>query len=128
MWDTEVGASVSPTPMNSNFTEAVSADTTAQPAPVKRLKRGDVREDGMVFWEYGARAKNGEYWVTPEYFKDRRANTKVRSKAYNSNYRKVKKDFLRASKSAYYLRTKARWAEYNKRYREKNTLKTHYTA
>jgi len=32
----------------------------------KRHKQGDIREDGMVFWQYKPAAKNGEYWVTKE--------------------------------------------------------------
>lgn len=68
MWDTEVVASVSPTPMNADFTEAVKADTTAQTTVVKRLRRGDIREDGKIFWAYGKRYTNGEWWKTPEQF------------------------------------------------------------
>ena len=34
----------------------------------KRFKRGDIREDGKVFWQYLKRALNGEYWVSPERF------------------------------------------------------------
>ena len=30
------------------------------------LKRGDVREDGMVFWTYHITAKDFESWITPE--------------------------------------------------------------
>ena len=59
--------------MNADFTEAVEADTTAQEPVVKRHKRGDVREDGMVFVQYRARAKNGEYWITPEKYAADRA-------------------------------------------------------
>ena len=33
---------------------------------MKKFKRGDVREDGMVFWQY--HNKGGEYWVTPDKF------------------------------------------------------------
>ena len=34
----------------------------------ERLKRGTLREDGMVFWGYEKGYKNGERWVTPERF------------------------------------------------------------
>ncbi len=34
----------------------------------KRFKRGDVREDGKIFWQYLKRVLNGEYWVSPERF------------------------------------------------------------
>lgn len=35
-----------------------------------RHKRGDVREDGMVFWEHSKTCKNGERWVTSLQFVD----------------------------------------------------------
>jgi len=64
--------------MKANFTEAVEADTTAQESTVKRLRRGDVREDGMVFWQHLAKAKGGEYWVTPEKFATKRTTEKAK--------------------------------------------------
>lgn len=36
------------------------------PKHLRTLKRGDVREDGMVFWRYSPTYKNGEQWITPE--------------------------------------------------------------
>lgn len=38
----------------------------------KRLKRGDVREDGKVFWLYDKSIKSGEWWATPERFAELR--------------------------------------------------------
>ena len=32
----------------------------------KKHKRGDVRDDGMVFWCYSKKCINGEYWINPE--------------------------------------------------------------
>lgn len=29
-------------------------------------KRGDIRADGKVFWEYTKKTKSGEYWITAE--------------------------------------------------------------
>ena len=34
----------------------------------QRLRRGDLREDGMVFRNYRPASPNGEYWVTPDLF------------------------------------------------------------
>ncbi len=34
----------------------------------KKRKRGDVGENGMVFYRYQASSKNGEYWMTPEQY------------------------------------------------------------
>lgn len=55
-----------------------------------RLKRGDAREDGMVFWAYGKGYPNGEYWVTPEKFAEIREASNVRRRnryANDSEYR-----------------------------------------
>lgn len=37
-----------------------------------KLRRGDTREDGMVFWCYAKSCKDGERWLTPEQFESRR--------------------------------------------------------
>ena len=63
--------------METNSTQAVKADTTAQENPVKRLRKGDVREDGRVFWQYGPNYANGEYWVAPEEFAASKATEKA---------------------------------------------------
>ena len=34
----------------------------------KRLRHGDVREDGFVFWGYRSTCRNSEYWVSREGF------------------------------------------------------------
>ena len=36
---------------------------------MKKFKRGDVREDGMVFWAYAKGCKNNEFWKLPDVFK-----------------------------------------------------------
>ena len=38
------------------------------PKHLRNLKRGDVREDGMVFWRYNKQCPNGEAWATKESF------------------------------------------------------------
>jgi len=38
----------------------------------ERYKRGDTREDGMVFWAYAANCATGEYWITPEKLLEKR--------------------------------------------------------
>jgi hypothetical protein len=35
---------------------------------VVKLKRGDKRSDGMVFWAYEKKRPNGERWITQERF------------------------------------------------------------
>ena len=45
-------------------------------------KRGDVREDGMVFWAYAASAVGGEVWVSPEKAIEHRAKNRERMLTY----------------------------------------------
>lgn len=54
--------------MEQDSTQAVKAETTAQEPVVKRLRRGEVKEDGMVFWRYHPDFIGGECWKTPEQF------------------------------------------------------------
>ena len=35
---------------------------------MKKFKKGEVREDGKVFWQYLARLKSGEVWITKEQY------------------------------------------------------------
>mgnify|MGYP001132378696 CR=1 FL=1 len=50
------------------------------PKEERTLKRGDIREDGMVFFGYKAGSKNGEHWVTrdrlEEFNRSRRTDPK----------------------------------------------------
>jgi hypothetical protein len=46
--------------------------------PERRLKRGDVREDGKVFWAYDRSVKSGEHWTSPEKFAEMRAKLAAR--------------------------------------------------
>lgn len=50
---------------------------------VKKHKRGDVREDGWVFWDYRKIAKNGEYWLPSEKFEELKRRAHER---YKKNY------------------------------------------
>jgi len=45
------------------------------PKEQRTLKRGDARGDGMIFWQYSSTYKNGEMWVTPAKFKERKLTT-----------------------------------------------------
>ena len=67
--------------MEQDSTQAVSADTTAQENAVKRLRRGDVRDDGKIFWGCGPSYPNGEYWATPEEFAAKKAKEKEKRAA-----------------------------------------------
>jgi len=47
----------------------------------KRFKHGDVNpENGLVFWSYEKRCKNGERWVTKEKFENSRDAANARAK------------------------------------------------
>lgn len=76
----------------------------------KKLKRGDIREDGKVFWGYRKASKNGEYWTSPERFADmdrkltspefrkqRNENqrNRYRERAQDPEYQKRKADYGR---------------------------------
>jgi hypothetical protein len=50
----------------------------------KKYKRGDVREDGMVFRNYTCRGE--EWWVTPEAFAEFKEADKQRSQAYRERH------------------------------------------
>lgn len=71
--------------MDTYSTQAVSADTTLNPTPVKRWKRGDVREDGMVFWKYAKSCVCGARWVTPERLIELRAQGNADQKRRYAN-------------------------------------------
>ena len=55
-----------------------------------RHKRGDVREDGMIFVQYNRECHNGEYWVTPTQFKK---NNKHRERARRRVIKERQKTF-----------------------------------
>ena len=63
-----------------------------------RLKRGDTREDGMVFWGYAKSVKNGEWWVSPEKFAEKRENEAARKRdryANDPEYREKQLAYIR---------------------------------
>ena len=42
------------------------------PKHLRTLKRGDVREDGMIFWAYSRCCNNGENWLEAGHYEERR--------------------------------------------------------
>lgn len=68
----------------------------------KRFKRGDVREDGMIFWEYKTKRNNKEYWVSENKFNEMRSKNLLSGEKYrNSNierYRSLKRAQYKACK------------------------------
>jgi len=69
------------------FKEMVDAPCKDNRPPVhlRTLRRGDVREDGMIFWAYDACSHKGEHWVTPEKFKAKAQVTIDNQRKYNKH-------------------------------------------
>ena len=57
--------------------EKRAASSLKRTAEGRVAHRGDVREDGKVFWTYGLGYANGEYWMTPERFAAERAKERA---------------------------------------------------
>lgn len=75
----------------------------------KRHRRGDVREDGMVFRSYAKRYLNGEYWMTRETFekqkirdKERRERDKEKTRLKFAEYYHKNKEAIAAKKKQQY--------------------------
>lgn len=58
-------------------------------------KRGDIREDGMIFWAYKKSCKNGENWITHDEFLHKR---NVQKKCNNKWYLSDKEENLKKAK------------------------------
>jgi hypothetical protein len=55
------------------------------PKHLRTLKRGDVREDGMIFFRYNPTGINGEQWVTKEDFESRKEKVNKATRKYYTN-------------------------------------------
>lgn len=56
---------------------------------LNKLKRGQVREDGMIFWGYGKNYKNNEYWLSSEQFEELSLKMRQKRKEYYLNNKKT---------------------------------------
>ena len=94
-------------------------------AQERKHKRGDTREDGMVFW---ARCRGKEYWYTPEVFVKRREERNKKQKDYvarnkepvavlQKKYYEANKEELTSKAKRYRKNNKGRIASYLKQYR-----------
>lgn len=54
-----------------NHTESATSIVDTSTPTIKRFRRGDVREDGRIFW--GNSKREGERWYTPDQFHRRKA-------------------------------------------------------
>lgn len=62
----------------------------------KKYKRGDVRDDGMVFWQYSSTYANGERWVTVGNFAEIK---KDHSKKHKEHLNKRRQKFKAITKT-----------------------------
>ena len=105
--------------METNSTQAVEADTTLNATPVKRWKRGDVREDGMVFWAYDKTYKSGEVWFTAGKVAAKRAkDLAAHKRSYAKNPEKV-----RASRKHSYAKNPEKQKQASAAWSRKNKLR-----
>lgn len=79
------------------------------PKEERTLKRGDVREDGMVFWAYAANAKNGEHWRKPEKFQ----SALKRSSDWDKENRERRAEFTRRYRSRHKVDNRPTLSERN---------------
>jgi hypothetical protein len=86
------------------------------------IKRGTIREDGMIFWGFCGKTPNGEpfpYWIRPEIYEIEREKAKARLKA---RYASRKEEYYEKQK-AYRERNKDKVFESKRRYRAQNAEK-----
>jgi len=118
------------------------------PKEERTLKRGDTREDGMVFWGYDPSYKTGERWVTSDkismearrqYNKEWNKKNKEKRSAYKKEWNKNNKEKIAAwnennkekraayskgkNRKKYRENNKEKIAAYNKEWNEKNRAK-----
>jgi hypothetical protein len=86
------------------------------------IKRGTIREDGMIFWGYCGKSPDGQpfpYWLKPEIYEKEREKSKARLKA---RYASRKGEYYEKQK-AYREKNKEKVFELKRRYRAKNAEK-----
>jgi len=95
----------------------------------RRYKCGDIRSDGMVFVSYGPTYKNGERWVSPKKFQQR----KLTAKKWRERNRTVNAEQERERCRIYYNRNlekerhrKREYSAADRRREMKHRLKRQY--
>lgn len=66
--------------------ERMRAVDNRPPKHLRTLKRGDVREDGMVFFRYNPTGINGEQWVTKEQLESKKEKMNEHARNYRSRH------------------------------------------
>jgi len=81
-----------------------------------KLKCGAVREDGMVFWRYNKKSKNGQYWITKEKYEEIKRKERERSR----KRRKKDPTIHRSYNKKWYEKNKEHKLKKCKEYRDAN--------
>lgn len=108
--------------MNCSFTEANKANGSAPTIAVKKPKRGDVREDGKVFWAERRKRQHlakKEYWVSPELFKKLSEGLTAAAKSWRQN----NPEKLRFVQKEWYSRNTKKVSDKNKKWAAANREK-----
>lgn len=84
-----------------------------------RMKRGTIREDGMVFLKYANSCKNGQQWVTQEEYSKRIARQKDKA----AEWRKRNREKARGYYRGWLVNNRPKAREACKRWASKNAEK-----
>lgn len=67
--------------------------------PPKERDRGEIREDGMIFWAYAKGCKNGENWITDAKFQKKLESSRAADARRNKNPERKKSQNKRSRKA-----------------------------
>jgi len=107
-----------------------------------KIKRGTIREDGMVFWKKDSRYKDSEYWITKEKYekwtnreksksleyaaknrekakiksKQWRENNKEKHRAYSLNWQKQNSTRVNIKNKKWKKNNEEKYKEFQKKY------------
>lgn len=88
-------------------------------AVVHRYKRGDVRDDGNVFWGYNKNYKTGQVWITKPQFDQWKKNCKNSNTRYEKNnaekMRESRKEWTKKNR----IRVNKKKQEWRKKFRKR---------
>lgn len=88
-----------------------------------KYKRGDVRQDGRLFWHYNPRYKSGEVWLTKEKYDELKRKY---GKEYASNYYKNNKDKYKKHRHKYLSKNKDKTSKRSYDYKIRNRDKINH--
>lgn len=92
--------------------ELAKSNLAVNLAEIKRHKRGDIRVDGRIFWEYNKACRNGERWVAVATFKH---YSKLAKEAGQKRYQNNREKATQISK-AWRANNLVRYKDSNQKY------------